>query len=241
MANKSIAMVENRLPGKTLDVLWKNLSKTNQTNIIRQIIQFLQYLKTQTKDYIYSVNTGKKYNNFSDYLTDNSKQKIARIKKIKRTKKILNDLLLVINKREIKNLFSNKEKMVLVHGDLVNHNLLTDGENLTGVLDWELALFADPDYDLCRLFYYQECAKAYQEQDTDDSYEADYMDRLIIAISKSGLIPDKKIFQQKYHFIRAIFFLNALYWTTSSKAPGKNIDELIALWNKKGGAEHVSS
>lgn len=239
--NKAVTMVENRLPGKTLDVLWKTLPKTNQTNIIKQIIQFLQYLKTQTKNYIYSVNTGKKYNNFPDYLTDNIKQKITRIKKFKRTNKILKDLLSVINKPEIKSFFSNREKMILVHGDLINHNLLTDGENLTGVLDWELAFYGDPDHDFCRLFYYQECAKAYREQDIDDSYEADYTDRLIIAISKSGLIPDKKIFQQKYHFVRAIFYLNALHWATSSKAPEKNIDELIALWNKKGGAEHVSS
>lgn len=231
--NKSIAMVENRLPGKTLDVLWKTLPKTNQINIIKQIIQFLQYLKTRTKGYIYSVNTGKKYNNFPDYLTDAIKQKITKIKKFKQTNKILKDLLSVIKKPEIKNLFSNKEKITLVHGDLIIHNLLTDGRNLTGVLDWELALFGDPDYDLLRLFYYQECAKAYQEQGIDKTFEADYMNKLITAILKSNLIEDKKLFSKKYRFVRAVFYLNSLYWASNSDSPEKNINELTTQWNKK--------
>lgn len=232
--NKSVAMVENRLPGKTLDMLWGTLSKTNQVNIIKQVIQFLQYLKTQTKDCIYSVNTGKKYNNFPDYLTDNIKQKIARIKKFKQTNKILRNLLSIIEKSEVKNLFSDRGRMALVHGDLIIHNLLTDGRNLTGVLDWELALFGDPDYDLFRLSYYQECAKAYQEQGIDETFEADYMDQLITAILKSNLIEDKKLFQRKYRFARAIFFLNAFNWAANPDNPEKNFTELIAQWNKNG-------
>ncbi len=237
--NKSVAMVENRLPGKTLDVLWKTLPKTNQTNIIKQVIQFLQYLKTQTKDYIYSVNTGKKYKNFPDYLTNNIKLKIARIKKFKQTNKILRDLLSIIEKSETKNFFPGREKITLVHGDLIIHNLLTDGRNLTGVLDWEIALFGDPGYDLSRLFYYQECAKAYQAQGTDETFEADYMDKLITAVLKSNLIEDRKLFQRKYQFVRAVFFLNALYWAVNSDDSEKNINELIALWNKKSWIKYL--
>ena len=105
--NQSIAVVENRLPGKNIDMLWKTLPKTNQINIIKQIVQFLQHLKTQTKDYVYAVNTGKKYNNFLDYLTDTVEQKIARIKNFRQTDKILKDLSLIIEKTEIKNLFFN--------------------------------------------------------------------------------------------------------------------------------------
>lgn len=236
--NKSIAVAENRLPGNTINIVWKTLSKTNQMNIIKQIVQFLQYLKTQTKDYVYSVNTGRKYNNFLDYLIDAIKQKIAKIKKFKQTNKILKDLLLIIEKPEAKNLFSNGQRITLVHGDLIIHNLLTDGRNLTGILDLELALFGDPDYDLFRLFYYQECAKAYQEQGIDDTFESDYMDALVIAILKSNLIKNKKLFWKKYRFTRAIFYINALYWAASSDSPEKNILELIALWDKKSGTKY---
>ena len=237
--NKSIAMVENRLPGNTINVVWKTLPRINQINIIKQIVQFLRYLKTQSRAYVYSVNTGEKYANFPDYLTDNIKQKMARMKKFKQTNKILKDLLSIIGNPDIKNFFPDKERTTLIHGDLIIHNLLTDGRNLTGVLDWELALFGDPDYDLLRLFYYQECAKAYQEQGIDETFEADYMDKLIAAILKSNLIEDKKLFQRKYQLVHAVFFLNAFNWAVNSGDPEKNTNELIAQWNKKGGVKYL--
>jgi len=232
-------MVENRLPGQTMDLTWKNLSSSSKRDIIKQVIEFLQYQRTITKDNIYSVKTGKKYKRFLDYLTDGVKQKIIDIKKFEQANKILRDLSLIINNPEIKNLFTTKIKITLVHGDLIIHNLLTDGKNLTGVLDWELALFGDLDYDLFRLFYYQECAKAYQKQGIDETFEADYMNKLITAILKSNLTGDKKLFQKKYQFIHAIFYLNALHWAVNSNNPQKNIHELIARWGKKNGVKYL--
>ena len=237
--NKSIAMVENRLPGKTINMVWKILPKTNQIDIIKQVVQFLKYLQTQTISYIYSVNTGKKYNNFLDYLTTTINRKVAKIKKIKQADEILKDLLSIVNKSEAKDLFSNREKISLVHGDLIIHNLLTDSRNLTGILDWELALFGDPDYDLFRLFYYQECAKAYHERGIDETFESDYMDKLNVAILKSDLIKNKKLFWRKYQFVGAIFYLNALHWPPSSDSASKNINELIVQWDKKSGAKYL--
>jgi len=234
---QSFFMVENRLPGKTINLVWKNLSKDNKKNIIEQMIKFLRYQKTETNDYVYSVRTGKKYKNFLDCLTDGAKKKIANIKKFKQTSKTLQDLLLIISDPKTKNLF--KTKNALVHGDLIIHNLLTDGINLTGVIDWEHALWGDSDYDLCRLFYYQECARAYQGQGVDKTFEADYMDKLITAILKSELIKNKRIFWRKYKFTRGIFYLNALDWAASSDDPEKNINELIMQWDKKSGVKHL--
>ncbi len=233
--DESFVMVENRLQGETIDSIWKTLLKINQKHIIEQVVEFIFYLKAQTRNYIYSVNTGKKYNNFLDYLTDNIKRKISKIKQFKQANKILKDLLLIIENIELRNLFLNENKTTVVHGDLIIHNLLSDGKNLTGVIDWELALFGDPDYDLFRLFYYQECAKAYQEQNIDESFESNYMNKLITEILKSNLIENKKLFQKKYQFARAIFYLNAFYWATKSNNPKKNIAELIKQWNKKLG------
>lgn len=236
--DQSFAMIERRLPGKTMNLVWKGIPTTNKINIIKQIVEFLQYQRTQTKDYVYSVNTGKKYKGFWDYLTDGINQKIVKIKKFKQTNEIMKDLLLIINKSGVKDLFTNKTRTALVHGDLIIHNLLTDSKNLTGVLDWELALFGDPDYDLFRLFYYQECAKTYQEQDIDETFEADYMDKLITAILKSKLIKEQKSFREKYYFVRAIFYLNALNWAVNSDKAFQNINELIGQWKKRG-AKHL--
>ncbi len=224
-----VFMIENRLSGETIDLVWKDLSVSNKENIIKQVIKFLQYQKTQTKDFFYSIKTGKKYKSFLGYLTDDIEQKIINIKKFEQANGMLEDLLLVINNLEIRNLFTFKKEISLVHGDLIIHNLLTDGKNLTGVLDWELSLWGDSDYDLFRLFYYQECARAYQEQGTDDTFEADYMDRLIVEILKSNLIKDKKVFQEKYQLVRAIFNLNALNWAINSDNPKKNIRSLRKL------------
>lgn len=229
--DKLIVMVENRLPGKTINTVWKTLSKAGKANIIKQVVHFLKYLKGQTREYVYSVNTGKKYDYFSDYLTDGIKQKIVKIKKFKHTRKALKDLLVIIKQPEARKLYLNTEKTTIVHGDLIIHNLLTDGRNLTGVLDWELASFGDSDYDILRLLYYQECAKAYQEQGIDESFETDYMDKLIAAILKSDLIKNKKLFQEKYQFVRAIFFLNAIHWAANSDDPDKNINELMSQEN----------
>ncbi len=37
---------------------------------------------------------------------------------------------------------------VLLHGDLGSHNILTDGDRLLGLIDWEDALSGDPVYDV---------------------------------------------------------------------------------------------
>jgi Ser/Thr protein kinase RdoA (MazF antagonist) len=38
--------------------------------------------------------------------------------------------------------------LVLLHGDLGNHNIFTDGERITQLIDWEDCLYGDPVFDL---------------------------------------------------------------------------------------------
>ena len=66
----------------------------------------------------------------------------------------------------------------------------------------------------------------------DDTFEADYMDRLIEAIRESNLISDKISFQQKYKVVRALFYLNALSWAAQSAQSEENIKENVNLWEK---------
>lgn len=44
----------------------------------------------------------------------------------------------------------------LLHGDLGSYNLLGDGSRITGLIDWELALYGDPMYDAANLFFWNE-------------------------------------------------------------------------------------
>ena len=227
------AMIERRLPGRTIDSAWKSLTAGQKENIVSEVIDFLRYMRTIHSDSIYSVQKGKKYSNFVEYLTDGIKEKIERIRKFDIATAVIGDIASVVDGYiEIKPYFTTS-KYSLVHGDLIIHNLLTDSEKLTGVLDWELALYGDPDDDLFRLFYYQECAAAYRDRGVDETFEAEYMDMLVDAISRQKLIGDEGAFRKKHDFVRAIFFINALSWDAQSSGPEENLKETINLWNKK--------
>ena len=45
------------------------------------------------------------------------------------------------------------EEHKLVHGDFGSNNVLTDGQKITGVLDWDCALYGDPLFDVAGSFF----------------------------------------------------------------------------------------
>jgi len=234
--SSTFAMVEKRLPGDKLNLIWNNIPKKIQHDIIGQIIDFIYFLRKQKNKKVYSIGQDKYFDQSTNYLTDSIKSKIAIIRKNKYAVTILEDILESIDKNNPdKASTKQKEIITLVHGDLIAKNLLTDGKKLTGIIDWELSFFGDPDYDLCRLLYYAECAKAYEDQGMDEDFEVDLMTHLIKSIEKSKLIKNKKLFDQKYQFNKAIFYINALVWSVKSTNPRINVKELVNLWNKNRG------
>src|SRR5690606_29837424 len=48
------------------------------------------------------------------------------------------------------------EKRCLIHGDFGSYNLLTTGGNITAVIDWDLAIFGDPLYEIASLLFWNE-------------------------------------------------------------------------------------
>jgi hygromycin-B 4-O-kinase len=48
------------------------------------------------------------------------------------------------------------EERHLVHGDFGSCNVLTDGQHITAVIDWDRALFGDPLYDVANLLFWRE-------------------------------------------------------------------------------------
>lgn len=231
-AKSGIAMVENRLVGEGLEQAWKKLSSGVKSAIAGDVVDFLKYLRTQKGDAFYSVASGKSYENFYDYLIDGLQDKIKAIAELDIDKRAADEIISIATNPENRGLYIADGRISLVHGDLVIHNLLTDGAKLTGVLDWELALYGDPEYDLIRLFYYQECAKSYSESGADEIYEADFMEILVAAISNSGLIEDKEVFAKKYIFCRSIFFINSFFWLVGSNGSKEDIARLTEQWNR---------
>ena len=49
------------------------------------------------------------------------------------------------------------EERKLVHGDFGSNNVLTDGKKITGVLDWDCALYGDPLFDVAGSFFWSPC------------------------------------------------------------------------------------
>lgn len=47
------------------------------------------------------------------------------------------------------------EHHALVHGDFGSNNLLTDGKDITAVIDWSEALYGDPLYDLANILFWR--------------------------------------------------------------------------------------
>lgn len=48
------------------------------------------------------------------------------------------------------------EERHLVHGDFGSYNVLTDGTRITALIDWDLALFGDPLYEVANVLFWRE-------------------------------------------------------------------------------------
>ena len=54
------------------------------------------------------------------------------------------------------NVSAYPELRCLLHGDFGSYNVLSDGEHITGVIDWDLSLFGDPLYEVANLLFWRE-------------------------------------------------------------------------------------
>ena len=227
----STAMVENRLPGTPLNEKWNKMSNPQKEGLVNDMVEFMRYMRNQSGDEIYSVSTGNTYSSFLEYVEELSGEQLKALHGIDSSRKITNEIQAIIEDSNLKKLFDGQLGISLVHGDLIMHNTLSENGRLTGILDWELALFGDPDYDLARLIYYEECARVYEEGGIDLPQETGYMAKLNKVVINSGLVENIDIFMKKAGFLRALFYLKALYWTLSSDNQEQNIEELIKNWN----------
>lgn len=224
---KAAYVVESRLRGETLQNCWKDLKEGDRESILSDFVNFLLFLRSKTFDNVYSIKTGKTYSNFYDFLTDSLDDKITAVSKQHIANDILKEIIEIIKNPEASGLFTMKSNN-LIHGDLIFHNLLTDGHHLTGVLDWELASTGDPDYDIFRLMNFQKSAKIYLDEGIDKYFEHDYLDSLLSKISQSKIANfQEEAFKIKYEICRSIYYLDALFWAVNSNDPENNTLEVI--------------
>lgn len=65
------------------------------------------------------------------------------------------------------------EDRCLVHGDYGNNNVMSDGLNITGILDWEHSCYGDPLYDIAWLTFWQK--KPDRIKEIEDYYKVKNM------------------------------------------------------------------
>ena len=101
--------------------------------------------------------------------------------------------------KEIKNLFSSSnlllklDQAVLVHNDFADWNLLTDGQVITGILDWDEAVAGDPIMDIA-------CWSTFFDPDRIEGFLAGYWS----VASK----PDD--FQERFEFFRLRYVISKM-------------------------------
>ncbi len=225
-------MVENRLPGSNINLTWKDLKEEKHEKIAKNIVDFLERIHQETGSYFYDVQRGKSYRDLFSALSDEAKENMEVIEKTGQAKDLLADIKKGIADEQAKEKLEKIKNPCLVHGDMIIHNLLTDGEQLTGVIDWELARWGDPDHDLARLVYYHECARGYFEQGQDESFEYDFLNKLLSRLKTKINTEDFRI---KYRYYRSLFYLKALAWAVNSDKPEENMAELKHDWENKSG------
>ncbi|PIS42245.1 MAG: hypothetical protein COT24_04240 [Candidatus Kerfeldbacteria bacterium CG08_land_8_20_14_0_20_40_16] len=214
------AIIEKRINGDDVQKVWKQFSQKNKTRIINDLAVALASFHRQKYDYFWSLKSNKKFKSYDKLL-------IIRFKEYKKrilSNKTACDLYLRIkdnlNEARMAKIFKNV-KPALVHGDLIMHNILTDGKKLTGIIDWEYVQFGDPFYDLARVIYYQECAKAYIEEKGDIHFEYDFTTRLINKLRESI-----EFSEDKYKIIRCLYFIDTIIWALNSSDPEYNLKKL---------------
>jgi aminoglycoside phosphotransferase (APT) family kinase protein len=108
-------------------------------------------------------------------------------------------------------------RFVLCHGDLHARNIIVSGGRVVAVLDWEIALFAPPEYDVAR---------------------TEVILRLMPGIGPSVLRPAVRLLGRRVsrQFVEAYAALNRLDATTLERCRALHALRLVALVRAGGGA-----
>jgi len=213
-------LVEQKIKGQSIDDVWKDIKIPSRKRIVADIAGAVYKINQQKKDYFWSAQFDMKFKNYKDLLFHKFKLNQKQIFDNQLAYKLFLKASSNIEEKKVEKIFSQSFP-VLLHGDLIMHNLLTDLNRLTGILDWEYAQYGDSFYDLARVIYYQECAKAYVDEERDKNFEYDFTTRLIEQLKQSV---DFNL--EKYIVIRSLFFIDSIIWALGSANPAKNLATL---------------
>lgn len=213
-------LVEKKLEGEAINDVWKNIDIIAKNKIVDDIAENIYKINQHKKNYFWIAQYDFKFRTYGDLLFYKFKSYQKRIFNNELSHRLFLEVSNNIKEENVDKIF-NKIQPALLHGDLIMHNLLTDLEQLTGILDWEYAQYGDPFYDLARVIYYQECAKAYINENRDEHFEYDFTTRLTKKLSQNINLDF-----EKYKIIRSFFFIDTIIWALNSPDSEKHLFEL---------------
>lgn len=230
MVDNLEVMVERRLAWAPADTVWPSLSKRQQSAAVVAFADWLSNLHRHETDSFSAVQTTTSHSSWTKQLMAIYQPAINTIKDINH-KGPINELW-----KELQTVIKQVDKIqylhkpVLVHGDPIIHNILINGGELSGVIDWEFSLFGDPFYDYARLLYYRDCALAYGSATTSyHGYETAFYQAVWDRLSQQDWF-DQARFTLVFPIYRALFYSRSLAWAITSNDAAGNAAELLASW-----------
>ncbi|MCX6813491.1 MAG: phosphotransferase [Candidatus Azambacteria bacterium] len=213
-------LIEKKIEGQAIDDVWRSIRAIDKDKIATDIATAICKINQHKKKYFWSAQFDIKFKTYRDLLFYKFKLYQKRIFENKLSHKLFLEIANNITEKKVNKTFGQIEP-TLLHGDLIMHNLLTDLRRLTGILDWEYAQYGDPFYDLARVIYYQECAKAYVDENRDEYFEYDFTTKLTEKLSQNINLDF-----EKYKIIRSFFFVDTIIWALNSADSEKHLSEL---------------
>ncbi len=213
-------LIEKKLEGQAIDDVWRSINVVDKDKIVADITGIICKINQHKKDYFWSAQFDVKFKTYKDLLFYKFKLYQKKIFENKLSHKLFLEITNNITEEKVNKTLSQLQP-TLLHGDLIMHNFLTDLRRLTGILDWEYAQYGDPFYDLARVIYYQECAKAYTSENRDEHFEYDFTTRLTEKLSQNINLDFGK-----YKIIRSFFFVDTIIWALNSTDSEKHLSEL---------------
>ena len=95
-----------------------------------------------------------KYSSWKEFLRSSIYRPDRKWGELFSTKILDGEILKPIMKNYLELTDNCPEERKLVHGDFGSNNMLTDGKKITGVLDWDCALYGDPLYDIAGIIFW---------------------------------------------------------------------------------------
>ncbi len=210
------------LRGEWLQYHWAKYSQGEKWDIVAGIITGLKQFHALTQPYFYDVQVSiKGYRNYFELIKEKFEilsKKAEQNPFIKRGE--LSNIRILFD--SFPKIFDS-EKPVLVHHDIWYKYILSDTKGLSGIIDFDAAIFATKQLELFRLLHHKFSVRQYLDSGSQDYTEMEFLELLLSQIELQ--YPDLKNSFQKEQFLiyNLVYYISLLSKCENSWYNHKNV------------------